>query len=59
MEDVELLHFAGLPFAREAGYPSASLRPLHVAAMERALRAAAEEVQRTLAAGTLAWGAAP
>jgi hypothetical protein len=59
VEDVELLHFAGLPFAREVGYPSASLRPLDVAAMERALRAAAEEVQRTLAAvaarGPLSW----
>lgn len=59
VEDVELLHFAGLPFAREVGYPSASLRPLDVAAMERALRAAAEEVRRTLATvaahGPLSW----
>jgi len=59
VEDVELLHFAGLPFAREVGYPSASLRPLDVAVMERALRATAEDVQRTLAAvagrGPLSW----
>lgn len=50
VEDIDLLHLAGLPFAREVGYPSAALRPLDVAAMERALRATAQEVQRTLAA---------
>ena len=59
VEDLELLHFAGLPFAREVGYPSATLRPLDVAAMQRALRAAAQDVQRTLAAvaarGPLSW----
>jgi nucleotide-binding universal stress UspA family protein len=59
VEDIDLLHLAGLPFAREIGYPSATLRPLDVAAMERALRAAAEEVQRMLAAiaasGPLSW----
>ena len=55
----QLLNFAGLPFAREVGYPSATLRPLDVAAMQRALRAAAQDVQRTLAAvaarGPLSW----
>jgi nucleotide-binding universal stress UspA family protein len=50
VEDIDLLHLAGLPFAREVGYPSAALRRLDVAAMERALRATALEVQRTLAA---------
>jgi hypothetical protein len=50
VEDVDLLRLAGLPFAREVGYPSAALRPLDVAAMERALRATAQEVQRTLTA---------
>jgi hypothetical protein len=59
VEDVELLYLAGLPFAREVGYPSATLRPLDVAAMERALRAAAHDMQRALAAvagrGPLSW----
>ncbi|HKI63833.1 MAG TPA: hypothetical protein VKA16_04330 [Burkholderiales bacterium] len=59
VEDIDLLHLAGLPFAREVGYPSATLRPLDVAAMERALRAAADEVQRMLATiagrGPLSW----
>jgi len=50
VEDIDLLHLAGLPFAREVGYPSAALRQLDVAAMERALRATAQEVRRTLAA---------
>jgi nucleotide-binding universal stress UspA family protein len=50
VEDIDLLHLAGMPFAREVGYPSAVLRPLDVAAMERALSATAQEVQRTLAA---------
>ena len=50
VEDIDLLPLAGLPFAREIGYPSAALRQLDVAAMERALRAMAQEVQGTLAA---------
>jgi len=50
VEDIDLLHLAGMPFAREVGYPSSALRPIDVAAMERALRATAQEVQRTLAA---------
>ena len=49
VEDIDLLHLAGLPFAREVGYPSAALRQLDVAAMERALRATAQEVRRMLA----------
>jgi nucleotide-binding universal stress UspA family protein len=50
VEDIDLLNLAGLPFAREVGYPSATLRQLDVAAMERALRATAQEVQRMMAA---------
>ena len=49
LEDVDLLHFAGLPFAREIG---ASVRPrgLDVQTMERRLRSQAEEARRALAA---------
>jgi len=50
VENVELLHLAGLPFAHEVGCSSATRRPLDVAAMERALRAAADEAQRRVAA---------
>src|SRR5690606_16660921 len=35
VENVELLHFAALPFAREVGLASGMRRPLDVAAMER------------------------
>jgi nucleotide-binding universal stress UspA family protein len=49
VEDVDLLHLAGLPFAREIGFPSATLRALDVTSMERSLRALAGEVQRTMA----------
>lgn len=48
VEDVELLHFAGLPFAREIGAFSA--RALDVGTMERRLRSQAEEARRVLAA---------
>jgi hypothetical protein len=48
VEDVELLHFAGLPFAREIGAFSA--RALDVRTMERRLRSQAEEARRALAA---------
>lgn len=48
VEDVELLHFAGLPFAREIGAFSA--RALDVGTMERRLRSQAEEARRALAA---------
>ena len=49
LEDVELLHFAGLPFAREIG-ASARPRGLDVATMERRLRHQAEGARRALAA---------
>lgn len=50
LEDVELLHFAGLPFAREIGASSAQQRGLDVQTMERRLRFQAEEARRALAA---------
>lgn len=50
VESQDLLHFAGLPFAREVGFPSATRRSLDVESMERALRALAKEAQETLAA---------
>jgi hypothetical protein len=46
VEDEDLLRLAGLPFAREIDCLSASLRQLHAATMERALRTAAIEAQR-------------
>ena len=50
VENQDLLHFAGLPFAREVGFASATRRTLDVESMERSLRALAKEAQRTLAA---------
>jgi nucleotide-binding universal stress UspA family protein len=49
IEDERLLRFAGLPFAREFGFASARSRPLAPAAVERALRAQAEQLRRLLA----------
>lgn len=49
VEDQNLLHFAGLPFAREVGFASATRRTLDVESMERSLRALAQEARRTLA----------
>lgn len=49
VENADLLHFAGFPFAREVGFTSALSRPLDVEAMERCLRAGAEAARRTLA----------
>jgi len=49
VEDVELLRLAGLPFAREIGFASATARALDVAAMERSLRSLANEARRALA----------
>lgn len=49
VEDINLLHFAGMPFAREVCLASATRRPLDVEGMERSLRALASEAQRTLA----------
>lgn len=49
VENIDLLHFAGLPFAREVGFASATRRDLDVEGMERSLRALAREAQQTLA----------
>src|SRR5262245_38775147 len=49
VEDVNLLRLAGLPFAREVGYPSGTDRPLDSPSMERELRVQAEQVRQTLA----------
>jgi hypothetical protein len=46
VEDLDLFHLAGLPFAREVGFPSAARRALDMAVLERSLRAAAREWQR-------------
>jgi nucleotide-binding universal stress UspA family protein len=48
VEDVNLLHLAGLPFAREVGYPSGTARPLDSSSMERELRIQAEQARQTL-----------
>ena len=50
VENIDLLHFAGLPFAREVGFASATRRSLDVEGMERSLRGLAREAQQTLAA---------
>ena len=49
VEDVNLLRLAGLPFAREVGYPSGTDRPLDSPSMERELRIQAEQARQTLA----------
>ena len=49
VEDVNLLHLAGLPFAREVGYPSGIDRPLDSPSMERWLRIQAEQARQALA----------
>jgi hypothetical protein len=46
VEDVDLLHLAALPFAREVGFPSATRRDLDVARMERSFEAQANELRR-------------
>ncbi len=50
VEDIDLLHLAAMPGAREIGYPSAIRRELDVAAMERSLRLHAEDARRLVAA---------
>ncbi|HVC12915.1 MAG TPA: hypothetical protein VNE59_14830 [Burkholderiales bacterium] len=59
VEDVNLLHLAGLPFAREVGAASVTTRALDVAGMERALRALANDARRMLeglaARGPVPW----
>lgn len=49
VEDINLLHLAGLPFAREMRLTSATTRRLQNPDMERALRAEATRAQVTLA----------
>ena len=48
VEDINLLRLAGLPFAREVGFPSARTRRLESEDMERALRAQAARAQQSL-----------
>jgi hypothetical protein len=50
IEDLDLLHFAALPFAHEIGIASAARRPLDRTALERTLQAQAAQVERELAA---------
>jgi nucleotide-binding universal stress UspA family protein len=49
VEDINLLHLAALPFAREVRYLSSLDRPLDRASMERELRIQAEQVRQMLA----------
>jgi hypothetical protein len=59
IEDVELLRFAALPFAREVGFPSAARREMDLATLERQLRAQADALRRALATaldpGSVTW----
>jgi len=48
VEDVNLLRLAGLPFAREVGFPSAISRELDIVAMDRALKVVAAEARRAI-----------
>jgi len=48
VEDINLLHLAGLPFAREIGYPSAIRRSIDAPAMERTMRLFADEARRSV-----------
>ena len=50
VENINLLHFAALPFAREVGFASASRRALDLEGMERSLRGLAREARQMLAA---------
>ena len=49
IEDIDLLHFAALPFACEVGAASALGRGIDVAAMERIMRVRADELRSRLA----------
>jgi hypothetical protein len=55
IEDEGLLQLARLPFAAEVGYPSAALRSLERAALERALRARAESLRAVLGSAASPW----
>lgn len=48
IEDLELLRFASLPFAREVGLASASLLSMDLAGLERQLRAQAQLLEQAL-----------
>lgn len=48
LEDPALLRFAGLPFAAEIGFPSATRRAVDLDALERALRSQAGAVREAL-----------
>lgn len=49
VEDIDLLHLSGLPFAREVGVFTHGSRPMVVHDMELAMQREASEVQRLLA----------
>ena len=59
VEDIELLHFAAMPFACEIGSASGRRRTVDSAAMERYMQQRAHELHEALAAvlgrTTLAW----
>ena len=48
VEDINLLRLAGLPFAREVGFPSAISRELDIVAMERALKVVAARARQAI-----------
>jgi hypothetical protein len=48
IEDINLLHLAGMPFASEVCFPSGIRREMDVGQLERSLRALAGEAQRAL-----------
>jgi hypothetical protein len=48
VESDEMHRLAGLPFARETGFPSASVRRIDTAVLERAMEAHAREARRAL-----------
>lgn len=54
VEDERLLRLAALPFARELGFPSARLRRIETADVERALRGQVDQVRTQLAAAAAA-----
>lgn len=49
VEDINLLHLAALPFAREVGYASAAERRLDAPAIQRLFRLQSAQAQRSLA----------
>ena len=50
IEDINLLNLAGMPFASEVCFPSATRREMDVSRLENSLRALAGEAQRALEA---------